>query len=75
MLVAVACSGGNNEPKVVVGGALRARSKDKDGKHVGWKETKPEQMLESYQKHFEFKICPHSTCQVMQKFKIISWEV
>jgi site-specific DNA-cytosine methylase len=31
---------------VVVGGALRARSKDKDGKHVGWKETKPEQMLE-----------------------------
>jgi len=41
-----ACSGGNNEPKVVVGGALRARSKDKDGKHVGWKETKPEQMLE-----------------------------
>ena len=40
------CQGGNREPKVVVGGALRARSKDKDGKHVGWKETKPEQMLE-----------------------------
>ena len=40
------CQGGNREPKVVTGGALRARSKDKDGKHVGWKETKPEQMLE-----------------------------
>jgi DNA-cytosine methyltransferase len=40
------CQGGNREPKVVVGGALRARLKDKDGKHVGWKETKPEQMLE-----------------------------
>jgi len=40
------CQGGNREPKVVVGGALRARSKDKDGKHVDWKETKPEQMLE-----------------------------
>mgnify|MGYP003133373863 CR=1 FL=1 len=40
------CQGGNREPKVVVGGALRARSKDKDGKHVDWKQTKPEQMLE-----------------------------
>jgi DNA-cytosine methyltransferase len=40
------CQGGNNEPKVVVGGALRARSKDKDGKHVDWKVTKPKQMLE-----------------------------
>ena len=38
--------GGNREPKVVSGGALRARSKDKDGKNVGWKETKPKQMLE-----------------------------
>ena len=37
--------GGNREPKVV-SGALRARSKNKDGKNVGWKETKPEQMLE-----------------------------
>jgi len=36
---------GNREPKVV-SGALRARSKNKDGKNVGWKETKPEQMLE-----------------------------
>ena len=40
------CQGGNREPKVVTGGAFRARSKDKDGKHVDWKETKPEQMLE-----------------------------
>jgi DNA (cytosine-5)-methyltransferase 3A len=38
--------GGNREPKVVSGGALRARSKDKDGKNIGWKETKPTQMLE-----------------------------
>ena len=38
--------GGNREPKVVSGGALRARSKDKDGKNIGWKETKPKQMLE-----------------------------
>lgn len=38
--------GGNTEPKVVSGGALRARSKDKDGKNIGWKETKPKQMLE-----------------------------
>ena len=37
--------GGNREPKVVTGGALRARSK-KDGKQVEWKETKPKQMLE-----------------------------
>ena len=39
-------SGGNTEPKVVTGGAMRARSKNKDGKHVEWKETKPQQMLE-----------------------------
>ena len=38
--------GGNREPKIVSGGALRARSKDKDGKNIGWKETKPKQMLE-----------------------------
>ena len=37
--------GGNREPKVV-SGALRARSKNQDGKNVGWKEPKPEQMLE-----------------------------
>ena len=37
--------GGNREPKVV-SGALRARSKNKDGKNVSWKETKPKQMLE-----------------------------
>ena len=37
--------GGYREPKVV-SGALRARSKNKDGKNVGWKETKPKQMLE-----------------------------
>jgi len=40
------CGGGNTEPKVVVGGAIRGRSKNKDGKHVAWKETKPQQMLE-----------------------------
>ena len=39
--------GGNREPKVAVkGGAIRARSKDSKGKHVGWKETKPKQVLE-----------------------------
>jgi len=38
--------GGNREPKVVTGGAMRARSKNKDGKHVEWKETKHQQMLE-----------------------------
>ena len=39
--------GGHREPKVVVkGGALRARSKNKEGKNVEWKETKPQQMLE-----------------------------
>ena len=38
--------GGNREPKVVTGGAMRAKSKNKDGKHVEWKETKPQQMLE-----------------------------
>jgi DNA-cytosine methyltransferase len=37
--------GGNREPKVV-SGVLRARSKNKDGKNVGWKETQPKQMLE-----------------------------
>jgi len=37
--------GGNREPKVV-SGALRVRSKNKDGKNVGWKETQPKQMLE-----------------------------
>ena len=36
----------DNGKPLVVGGAFRARSKDKDGKHVDWKETKPEQMLE-----------------------------
>lgn len=40
------CQGGNREPKVVTGGAFRARSKDEDGKRVDWKETKPKQMLE-----------------------------
>ena len=40
------CQGGNTEPKVVKGGALRARSKDADGKHTEWKQTKPRQMLE-----------------------------
>ena len=39
-------SGGNTEPKVVTGGAMQARSKNKDGKHVEWKETTPQQMLE-----------------------------
>lgn len=34
------------KPIVVSGGALRARSKDKEGKNIGWKETKPKQMLE-----------------------------
>ena len=38
--------GGHREPKVVTGGAMRAKSKNKDGKHVEWKETKPQQMLE-----------------------------
>jgi DNA-cytosine methyltransferase len=38
--------GGHREPKIVTGGAMRARSKNKDGKHVDWKETKPQQMLE-----------------------------
>lgn len=37
--------GGNREPKIV-SGALRARSKNQDGKNVSWKETKPKQMLE-----------------------------
>jgi len=39
------CQGGNREPKVVAG-AWRARSVDKDGNRVAWKETKPQQMLE-----------------------------
>jgi len=30
----------------VKGGAIRARSKDSKGKNVGWKETKPKQVLE-----------------------------
>ena len=34
------------EPKVITGGALRARSVNADGKNVAWKETKPKQMLE-----------------------------
>ena len=39
--------GGHREPKVAVkGGAIRSRSKDSKGKHVGWKETKPKQVLE-----------------------------
>ena len=29
-----ACSGGNNEPKVVTGGAIRGRAYDKDGKRM-----------------------------------------
>ena len=37
--------GGNLEPKVVAG-AWRGRSLDESGKNVGWKETKPKQMLE-----------------------------
>jgi DNA (cytosine-5)-methyltransferase 1/DNA (cytosine-5)-methyltransferase 3A len=40
------CQGGNREPKVVTGGAFRARSVDKDGNRVDWKDTKPQQMLE-----------------------------
>ena len=40
------CQGGNTEPKVVKGGAFRARSVDKDGNRVDWKDTKPQQMLE-----------------------------
>lgn len=37
----------NKEQYVAVkGGAIRARSKDSKGKHVGWKETKPKQVLE-----------------------------
>ena len=39
------CQGGNREPKVLAG-AWRARSIDKDGNRVSWKETKPKQMLE-----------------------------
>ena len=41
-----ACTGGNREPKVITGGALRARSVNAKGKNVAWKETKPKQMLE-----------------------------
>ena len=39
-------NGGNRQPKVVKGGAFRARSIDKDGNRVAWKEVKPKQMLE-----------------------------
>jgi DNA (cytosine-5)-methyltransferase 3A len=39
------CQGGNREPKVLAG-AWRARSIDKDGNRVEWKEVKPKQMLE-----------------------------
>ncbi len=39
------CQGGNREPKVLAG-AYRARSIDKDGNRVSWKEVKPKQMLE-----------------------------
>ena len=39
------CQGGNREPKVLAG-AYRARSRDKDGNRVEWKEEKPKQMLE-----------------------------
>ena len=39
------CQGGNREPKVLAG-AWRARSIDKDGNRVSWKEVKPKQMLE-----------------------------
>jgi len=39
------CQGGNREPKVLAG-AYRARSIDKDGNRVSWKEVKPQQMLE-----------------------------
>ena len=38
--------GGHREPKVITGGAMRARSVNADGKSVAWKETKPKQMLE-----------------------------
>ena len=40
------CNGGHREPKVVKGGAFRARSVDEQGNRVDWKETKPQQMLE-----------------------------
>jgi len=40
------CGGGHREPKVITGGALRARSVNAEGKNVAWKETKPKQMLE-----------------------------
>ena len=38
--------GGHRQPKVVKGGAFRGRSKNAEGKNVGWKETKPKQFLE-----------------------------
>ena len=45
--VALTQPSGNNATLVrVKGGAIRARSKDSKGKHVGWKETKPKQVLE-----------------------------
>ena len=36
----------NHSPKVVTGGAFRGKSKNAEGKNVGWKETKPKQFLE-----------------------------
>ena len=41
----LACNN-TGEPKVIKGGAMRARSVNKDGKNIVWKETKPKQMLE-----------------------------
>ena len=38
--------GGNTEPKVAIGAALRGRSKDENGKNVDWKSVKPKQELE-----------------------------
>jgi len=38
--------GGHRQPKVIKGGAFRGRSKNAEGKNVGWKETKPKQFLE-----------------------------
>jgi site-specific DNA-cytosine methylase len=38
--------GGNTEPKVAIGAALRGRSKDENGKNVEWKSVKPKQQLE-----------------------------
>ena len=38
--------GGHRQPKIIKGGAFRGRSKNAEGKNVGWKETKPKQFLE-----------------------------